>query len=707
MFLPIYLASLLISAGILGSVGQRLLATQGFVPDLQISLTVTLAIAAAYTGLQLAYYGLVRLLTPAKSQASLLAEAVAHATALVLVPFLLGVKIPWPMDILFKLELLIYLGAFLGLHGAFKLFAFFIALQGQQGNRLTSLLWFGAAYVCFLFSLHNVSVWQATLDSTHRAAHAESAVAQIGETYVVARTIREGAEAEISIDAAEHQDAVFYWAAPESAQDVPETVFVSLKPASGGVPVLGEVRLASASWASLRVRSEDMPEDAGPWQISWTSEAEPAWVSRSGFRPVSRSDRELLLSGPHLQAERATRSTPSIVLILVDGLAMAHSEAAGYPREIMTNLEAWGDRGIQYRHAFTNAPEPSAAAMSIFTGRDPLAHGYLGNFQGPLPETVRTVPEILAKQGYATAAFSEGEPPAGIRPYQRDLTYTSPFGRGFDVFDASFPLANFGAQDSNRPSEPVYGGAEQTLTKAGHWIEEQDGARHFTFIRLRELEQLLPLARYGPPRSNDPVDIYDQAVIHLDIVLSGFIDKIKLLPGGDNTAVILTSSYGYDFSGGAGSPGVINLSEQAVWVPLYLNIPGESARTRRNLVSLDDLGPTLLNLAGTVFPQPVTGVDILKYTSDRERISMTGSPLSLSLRNTRWRFTWYSGRTPFSNEVQTADQVVEMINIERLRYGRAQEDYLRDEPSLVADYKKLLLDYMLREDSPDGTVDNN
>lgn len=703
LFLPIYLASLLVSAGILGSFGQRYLAAQGFVPNLDTGVAVTLAIAAAYTGLQLAHMALVRLITPAKSQASLLGEAVAHATALVLVPHLIGFEIPWPKELLFKLEPFIYLGAFVGLHTVFKFVAFFIALQGEQGSRLTSLLWAGAAYACFAFSAHTVNEWRQVLDATRLASASEAAPHRADRAYALARPIREGARLEVKLRPDGKQDAVLMWAIPEAAGDLPESVFVTLTPLGEGEVIHREVRLVTEGWAEVRLHAHEFPEGVERWEVAWTGEEEPEWMVRSGFRPISRSDRTLLLAGPQLQVAEASRANPSVILILVDGLAMAHAESAGYPRATMPNLESWGESGIVYRYAFTNAPETPAATMSVFTGRDPLAHGYLGNFEGPLPDSVKTLPELFRQEGYRCGAFTEGEPPAGTRPYQQDLAYDSPFSRGFDLFDAAFPLATYAEPGSNRPPNPVYGGAEQTLTRAALWIAEQGEARHFTFVRLRELEHLLPLPRYGTVRTNDPVDIYDQALLHLDRVLAGFIERVEQFPGGENTAIVLTSSYGYDFSGGAGRAGERNLSEQGVWVPLFLHLPGEAARTRRSLVSLDDLGPALLNLASTAFPHPTTGVNLMQYTSDRERISMWGSPLSLSLRTKRWRFTWYSGRTPFTNEVQTTDQVIEMTNIERLHYGRAQEDYLRTEPALVADYKNRLKDYMLREDSPEAS----
>lgn len=691
------------SAGILGSFGQRLLAAQGFVPDLETGVTVTLALTAAYTGLQLAHFGLIRLVSPAKSQASLLGESVAHAMALVLVPYLIGFEIPWPKEALYKVEPLIYLAAFLGLHSVFKMVAFFIALQGEAGSRLTSLLWFGAAYGCFLFAGQQVGDWQETLNATRASADAEVAVHQVDGAYVMGRPVREGARIPIELEPDEDGDVVLMWASPKDAEQLPETFFVTLAPENGLAVVRREVRLNAEGWTSLRITADEIPEGGEDFSLVWNGEEEPAWMARSGFRPVSRSDRSLLLSGPARQGSVTARSAPSMVLILVDGLAMAHTEAAGYPRSTIPNLESWGEAGVVYRYAFTNAPETPAAAMSILTGRDPLAHGYLGNFEGPLPDNVQTLPELLGGSGYRCAAFTEGEPPTSVRPYQRDLTYTSPFGRGFDLFDASFPLSSYDPPGSNRPATTVYGGAEQTLTKAARWIEDQGTAQHFTFIRLRELEQVLPLPRYGQARTNDPVDQYDQALLHLDTVLAGFIDRIESMPGGDRTCIVVTSSYGYDFSGRAGTEGSRNLSEQGVWVPLYLHIPGEAPRTRRSLVSLDDLGPALLNIAGLAFRHPTTGVDLMQYISDRERISMTGSPLTLSLRNKRWRFTWYSGRTPFSNEVQTADQVVEMINIERLRYDREQQNYLRTEPELVARYKNLLREYMLREDGPEAT----
>ncbi len=82
-------------------------------------------------------------------------------------------------------------------------------------------------------------------------------------------------------------------------------------------------------------------------------------------------------------------------------------------------------------------------------------------------------------------------------------------------------------------------------------------------------------------------------------------------------------------------------------MPLFIRIPEHAAARRTELVGLEDVFPTLLQLANIRAVGSVEGTDLLASPVVKEPVSMFGDPLALSIRTDLWRFSWQSGMSPF------------------------------------------------------------
>ena len=696
LVLPFYILSLGVSAGLVGVFGRRLLALEGFVPDFQVGLILTAGIACAYLALQFLYVALLRFLKPSRDGAPLLCEASSHAAALILIPHLLNVPIPWPYGILVKVEPLIYLGIFGALHGLFKLMSLFAALRSRPAHRLAAIGWLAA---CAL-SLYGASVafpaWYTALRAARITEPGPLEPYQIGHTWAMARRVAEGAVVNFDIRGHEGHTLTLRWASPPDQEKPPQQIEVTVQPvAKGAQPCLLTVALNGEGWAEATIPPQQIPDAAETCAVLWNRRKEPEWVTQTGLRPMPRSNETMLLSGPYRHRPEATLQTPNILLIVLEGLGAGHVTGMGYARETTPALRDFAASAIAFHYACSPAPEAAAACMTLLTGCSPLRHGYLGARQGPLPETIQMLPEMLQSHGYATAAFTEGD-----GPEQQDLSFGAGFERGFELFDPAYPLAKSKRSGAlPGPASQIHAGSRVTLSKAAAWIEAHCGRNFMVFVRLAELRKPRRLSRYGPGyagqrQSPPPVDVYDTALADVDKQLGSFLERIQELPATQNTCIVITSPYGLDFSGGRRAEGKRRLTEPSLRVPLLLSIPGRSPIQRVGPISLEDLAPTLLVLAGLRVPEAVTGADLMAYIGNREPISMMGDPLELSIRTAKWRLNWQSGRSPFQDAAAGKSAILSLLDITRYYRGLPQRDYLREEPELAERLRNRLAKYL-------------
>src|SRR4030081_4062486 len=124
-------------------------------------------------------------------------------------------------------------------------------------------------------------------------------------------------------------------------------------------------------------------------------------------------------------------AAPDIVFITVDTTRADRMGFLGNTHGLTPNLDLLARQGIVFERAYSQAPLTPVSHATIFTGTYPQFHT-VTDFGHPLPTLLPSVPEILQKSGYHTAAFIGSlilDPKANMAPG---------FDRGFDFFDAGF-----------------------------------------------------------------------------------------------------------------------------------------------------------------------------------------------------------------------------------------------------------------------------
>ncbi len=705
MTVPFYLVSLGLAGGLVGVWVRRMLAAAGLVSGFHSGLLTVAVVALAYAGLELAFMGLVRLLKPTRSPLPLVCDMVAQAMALLLVPWLLHIAVPWPWAVLQKYEALLYFGAFAVPHVFLKLVVFFGALQSRPASPLPALGYFAAAATAMIgaFAAQQQLAGAALRNATVPAGP-ETAV-RAGTAWTRARDLREGLAAHMTIaDSPGNGDLVLYLSQPEDDPSRLETAFVTLA-FSGGKSVTfeGQATLADGQWTEFRVPAGKLPEKYDAVDVLWSARPGQEWLAKLGLRPVIATDRRLAVSGPWLIDRPGSAKKKSVLVIAVDGLRDENMSLYGYSRETTPALKARAASMCVFEQAYTPAPETPAACMSLLTGVNPLRHGcFEGHAPAPDSKPGFALAETLRATGYHTAAFTDGRGADG-----EDLVQGSGFERGFLLFDDVAPLdAPPPVAGSSAPPKALPGSAAVTLGKAGDWIEAHPGDPWFVFVRLRELRAPLRMDRYGEGflgkgRATNSVDLYDTVLLDLDRRLDAFLDRLDALPGGKDAVIVVTSPWGPDFAapGGVMQKGVLQsgLTEASLRVPLLFRIPGQAGRGRKLPATLCDVAPTLLSQCGLAAQSGLDGVDLFRQGDFRDCVSMRGNPVALSVRAGRWRFGWQSGLDPFTLQSVGTEGVLDFTDVPLYQSSHAAQNNLGKEPELARQLRQFLSDYLKKD----------
>jgi arylsulfatase A-like enzyme len=331
----------------------------------------------------------------------------------------------------------------------------------------------------------------------------------------------------------------------------------------------------------------------------------------------------LLLSacGPR-EAERW-----NVLLILVDTLRADRMSLYGHPRPTTPRLDAFAREGVVFTNARSQAGCTFPSVNSLLTSRIPAVFLRRGGTLG-IPATVRSLPEILREQGYATAAVSASPV---VRKAPSRVNPAGGFGRGFEVFDESCYQ-----QRAHCINEKALG-ILQPLQDAGrpwflylHYMEPHapyrppaDHPRRIAPapVRARELGvsgwarrgEVWPVVRrlydggtrYRLTAQNlaHLSDLYDEEIAYFDEQLAQLLDGLRERRLLERTLIVLAADHGEELyeHGHFGHCRSIAY-ETTLKTPLVLWIPGAGRDLRdlrrAALVENLDIVPTVLDYLG-------------------------------------------------------------------------------------------------------------
>jgi len=301
-------------------------------------------------------------------------------------------------------------------------------------------------------------------------------------------------------------------------------------------------------------------------------------------------------------------STPDLVLITIDTL---RADRVG--RGLTPTLDALAARGVQFLQARSAVPLTLPSHVTMMTGVLPPEHGVRENGTHVFTGTPAPAARLLKERGYQTAAF--------VGAYVLDRRFG--LADGFDHYDdqiARDPEAVH-RLEAERP-------ANEVVDRATAWLRGVRPGSESTRTGVRVDSD--PLTRTGVRVNSDPVFLwvhlydphapyrgsYDEEVRFADAQVGRLLHDLRTQAR--DPIVIVAGDHGESLGEhGERTHGMLAY-DAALRVPLIVAGPGIGAARRTSPVSLSDIAPTLLELAGVQVSNR-SGRSLLAADGDPER----------------------------------------------------------------------------------------
>lgn len=337
-----------------------------------------------------------------------------------------------------------------------------------------------------------------------------------------------------------------------------------------------------------------------------------------------------------LHGGRPDVAPPNVLLLVMDTTRADRCSVTGAPRPTTPALERLAAEGVRYVDAWSPAGWTAPAHASMFTGLRPPRHGVDIDRRVFLDPAIPTLAQRLEAAGWSTGCFTNN---GWIAPH-------TGLARGFARYE---PL--------HLREERPYPWCVPTHAMALDWaIAERDAGRRF-FLFVNDTEPHLP---YSPPEAFAaqflPADatadeiaaarsfglqqvmnsnvlgrmpsprqleilraLYDGEIAALDASIGDLVEGFRAAGLLDDTLVIVCADHGENFGDHGWMEHRFSLHRSIRRVPLVVRLPRlfDGGRTVTDVVRLEDIFPTVLDVCGIPAPPGLDSASLLDDTSGR------------------------------------------------------------------------------------------
>jgi uncharacterized sulfatase len=292
---------------------------------------------------------------------------------------------------------------------------------------------------------------------------------------------------------------------------------------------------------------------------------------------------------------------PNFLLVITDDQSWQHTSFSGYPAVSTPNFDRIAREGVYFNHAYASAPTCTASRSAILTGQHFWRLGSAGQLWGEFPASLPTYQKILEQHGYKIGYTGKGWGPG-------KALLGNPAGPAYnqirkEVDPAYSPfnhVENFKSfLQERKPGQPF-----------SFWISPTEPHRPYqTGIGASSGEidmakiQMPPFLPDTPEARSDFAD-YLYEIQWFDQELGNILRVLEDSGELDNTLIIYTSDNGMPFPRAKS-----NNYEYGTHVPFAARW-GNGITAHQDVsdfLSLTDLAPTFLDLAGIPVPPGMTG----------------------------------------------------------------------------------------------------
>ncbi len=433
---------------------------------------------------------------------------------------------------------------------------------------------------------------------------------------------------------------------------------------------------------------------------------------------------------------RSPSERPNVIVFFTDQQRWDSTGVHGNPLDLTPNFDRMARQGTHLQTTVTCQPVCGPARSCLQTGMYATASGCFRNAI-PLPQDARTLADFFKGGGYDTGYIGKwhlaNRENLGPVPAEERGGYD--FWLASNVLEFTSDAYDTVIYDNDGAAVKLPGYRVDALTDAAiRYIDAHQQNPFFLFISYIEPHHQNHIDDYPPPDGYreryagrwTPPDLlalggsaqqhlggYWGMIKRLDEALGRLLDALKSLALNENTVVLYTSDHGCHFRT-RNSEYKRSCHEASVRVPTALIGPGFTGGGEvREIVSLLDLPPTLLDAAGLPLPSQMQGRSVVPLINrqaldwpQEALIQISESQVGRAVRTQRWK---YGVTAPDKDGRQDAgsDRYVEeylydlkadpyeLTNLVGLASHRQAADALRDR----------LIRRMLEAGEPPATID--
>ncbi len=299
----------------------------------------------------------------------------------------------------------------------------------------------------------------------------------------------------------------------------------------------------------------------------------------------------------------AVRNDLNIILVTIDTLRSDRISCYGSDLVATPHIDSFAEEGVRFANAASTVPFTLPAHSSILTGLYPPGHGVRENVGYTLDKSIPTMAEVLAGNGYSTAAF--------VSAFVLDRRWG--IGRGFEHYFDDFDLSGF--ESANLSS--VQRSGDITIDEAVKWIDQRPLEKPF-LLWLHLYDPHDPYEPLEPYKSMYKDRPYDGEVAYTDSLIGDFRQSLAERGLLENSLVILTADHGEGLGDhGEASHGFF-VYDTTVHVALIMRLPDGTGAGQvvETAVSHVDLFPTVLDALKIDPPKTLHGRSLLPTVDD-------------------------------------------------------------------------------------------
>jgi arylsulfatase A-like enzyme len=442
---------------------------------------------------------------------------------------------------------------------------------------------------------------------------------------------------------------------------------------------------------------------------------------------------------------------PNIILIIAEQHRADCLSIDGHPVLLTPNLDAIAGAGVRFTRAYTTCPTCIAARRSILTGQFPPTHGMVGYRDGiDWPDPPTTLPQALRDAGYQTVHVGRDMHQS---PRRRRLgfdhmilgdewrtwldRYIPDAGgwRGSGIMNNDYTACPWPHADFLHPTNWTIERALDILRKRDpscpfflnvSFIAAHPPLQPPVFYFERYVRTGVPEPHVGdwaapPPDRGLGLEVhnfrcqlegekllsaragYYGLINHLDDQIRRLLYPPESGIDLDNTIVMFVSDHG-EMLGDHYLWHKLRPYEGSARIPMLIRAPSRfgvgPGVARDELVCLEDVMPTLLELAGVDTPDTVEGrslVPLLRGDAEpvHSCLHIEHAPMHHTLFNGREKYVWFvqDGAEQLFDVVDDPHELHELSadRPERLAHWRARMiEELKDRPEGFSDGSKLI-----------------